>query len=351
MSHSLTADQHKQLGNEHFKNREYEEAITEYTRAIVKDPKHAVYYTNRANCYLKLDKFQNVINDCERALEFDPKSLKAYYFMGKAQVELLLPYEALASLKKAYDFAQEQRSGFVKEIVGLILEAKKQRWIEMERVRIAEVSETYRYMKGLIDEDFKRRASSLDKESPYYTEEVIALGQEKEERLRQLDRMLQRAGEPDEYAAPYLKRSTGISKPEQDDDHGAFKPANVSQDEAMSTPRSDATLMSTPKTDAMDRDDDSIKENVKWPRKNLAPRVVPDYFLDKIMFEFMHDPVISAKSGISYERKMILEHFSYGRMFDPIAQVPMTERDLIPNRALKEACDAYLAENGWAVDY
>ncbi|KAG0269717.1 STIP1 y and U box-containing protein 1 [Actinomortierella ambigua] len=301
MSHSLTADQHKQLGNEHFKKKEYEEAITEYSRAIVKDPRQAVYYTNRANCYLKLDKYQNVINDCERAIEFEPKS--------------------------SYEFAQGQQSGFAKEIIGLIQEAKKQKWIELERARIAEVSGTYRYMKGLIDDDFKRRALALDKESPLYAEEVIELGQEKEDRLRQLDHMLQRAGEPDEYAAPYLQRSTGASNTMPNGHHDA------------------------PKLDGSEHHDDLKKASNKWPRKNLAPRVVPDHFLDKITFEFMHDPVISIKSGISYERKMMQEHFSYGRMFDPIAQVPMTERDLIPNRALKDACEAYLAENGWAVDY
>ncbi|KAG0227924.1 STIP1 y and U box-containing protein 1 [Actinomortierella wolfii] len=351
---SLTADQHKQLGNEHFKHKEYEEAITEYTRAIVKDPKQAVYYTNRANCYLKLEKYQHVINDCERAIELDPKSvfdLSSHLYlidtqqMGKAQVELQLPFEALASLRKAYDFAQEQRSGSAKDIVGLLLEAKKQRWIELERSRIAEVSETYCYLKGLIEDDFSRRALALDKESPCYSEDVIELGREKEERLRQLDRMLERAGKPDEYAAPYLK-----TRQEND-----FQSADNNQEQESATPRSDATLTPVPEDykDSMTTDSSENPKDAtdKSSRKTLAPRVVPDYFLDKITFEFMHDPVISTKSGITYERKMIQEHFAHGRMFDPIAQVPMTEQDLIPNRALKDACEAYLEENGWAVDY
>ncbi|KAF9983191.1 hypothetical protein BGZ65_002078 [Modicella reniformis] len=79
---------------------------------------------------------------------------------------------------------------------------------------------------------------------------------------------------------------------------------------------------------------------------------VPDYLLDKITFSIMRDPVISIKSGISYERKTLLEHFSYGRMFDPVcgAQMPLTKDDIIPNRALKEACDDFLAKNKWAED-
>jgi hypothetical protein len=35
MASTLTADQHKLMGNEHFKLKEFEEAIAEYSTAIV----------------------------------------------------------------------------------------------------------------------------------------------------------------------------------------------------------------------------------------------------------------------------------------------------------------------------
>jgi STIP1 family protein 1 len=225
--------------------------------------------------------------------------------MGKANLELHQPAEAYAMLKRAYDFALEQRSSFTKDIVMLIAEAKKQKWIEEERRRIAQVSETYKYLAGLIEDDFQRRKNALDTTAsdPEYLSDLKL---DRTMHLEQLESMIQHAGTPDEYAKPYL----------------------VHMDTTIHTIAPQSSSATAP-----------------------VPREVPDYMLDKITFEFMHDPVISTKSGISYERATLLEHFSHGRMFDPVAQVPLTERDIIPNRALKEACEDYISKNGWAVDY
>lgn len=223
--------------------------------------------------------------------------------------------------------ALEQRSAFTKDIVAIIAEAKKQRWIEQERRRIAQVSDTYRYLSGLIEQDIQRQVDALDRNSSDYQDYLADLRSDKEERLKQLEAMTQRAGIPDDNVRPYIERkksttnkSNGVISPE-----GTPDPAS-----------------------AMDTDQEPYKKPILAP---AAPRELPDHLLDKITFELMHDPVISIKSGISYERNTLMEHFSYGRMFDPVAQVPMTERDVIPNRALKEACEEFLTKNGWAVDY
>lgn len=309
MASNLTAEQHKLKGNEYFKTKDYDGAIHEYSTAIVKDPKVAVYYCNRANCYLKVERYTNVVADCERVVELDPKSVKGYYFMGKAQLELGQPSEAYSVLKRSYDLALEQRSTFTKDIVLVIGEAKKQKWIEQERARLLEVSETYQYLSDLIKQDIQRQMDALDQDASDYEDNAAYLRSEKDYRLRQLETMLQHAEDSDDYVKPFIQ-----SKKE-------------------------------PSTNG------SISPKVPEPKTPFHIREVPDCFLDKITFEFMHDPVISTKSGISYEKNTLLEHFSYGRMFDPVAQVPMTERDIIPNRALKEACDDFLSKNGWAVDY
>ncbi|KAK3831027.1 MAG: hypothetical protein J3R72DRAFT_455356 [Linnemannia gamsii] len=330
MASTLTAEQHKLRGNDFFKVKDLDQAIQEYSTAIVKDPKVAVYYQNRANCYLKLEKYSNVISDCERVVELDKKSVKGYYFMGKAQLELGQPSEAYSFLKKSYELALEQRSAFTKEIVAIISEAKKQRWIEKERRIIAQVSDSYRYLSGLIEQDIQRQVDALDRNSTDFQDGLADLRAEREERLRQLETMTQRAGIADENARPYIE-----SKNNRDNNrNGVFSP--------------EASPEFTRATQNTNGQDEPYKKPILAP---TAPREVPDYLLDKITFELMHDPVLSIKSGISYERTTLLEHFSYGRMFDPVAQVPMTERDILPNRALKEACEEFLSKNGWAVDY
>ncbi|KAG0205624.1 STIP1 y and U box-containing protein 1 [Mortierella sp. GBA30] len=326
MASNLTAEQHKLKGNEFFKTKAFDDAIHEYSTAIVKNPKVATYYCNRANCYLKLERYSSVVSDCERVVELDPKSVKGYYFMGKAQLELGQPSEAYSFLKRSYELALEQRSSFTKEIVMIISEAKKQKWIEEERRRLAQVSETYRYLSDLIEHSIQRQIDVLDQNSASYQDNLTDLRSDREYRLRQLDSIMQRAAAPDENAKSYIEHrpaeKNGIPSPD------------------------DSPSISNHISDLE-------KEKLRQQQyaAPLAPREVPDYMLDKITFEFMHDPVISTKSGITYERHTLLEHFSYGRMFDPVAQVPLTERDLIPNRALKEACDDFLSKNGWAVDY
>ncbi|XP_023305521.2 RNA polymerase II-associated protein 3 [Lucilia cuprina] len=58
---------------------EYPMAIEAYTQAIELYPDDAVYYSNRALCYLKLERYDECIEDCERAIDIDRLAVKAYY--------------------------------------------------------------------------------------------------------------------------------------------------------------------------------------------------------------------------------------------------------------------------------
>lgn len=78
-------------------------------------------------------------------------------------------------------------------------------------------------------------------------------------------------------------------------------------------------------------------------------QVVPDYLVDGITFEIMHDPVITP-SGSSFDRVGIVKYVEQAGV-DPITRVNMTVRDLRPNYALKAACEDFLDKNGWAVDW
>ncbi|XP_052685988.1 E3 ubiquitin-protein ligase CHIP-like isoform X2 [Crassostrea angulata] len=79
-------------------------------------------------------------------------------------------------------------------------------------------------------------------------------------------------------------------------------------------------------------------------------RDVPDYLCGKISFELMRDPVITP-SGITYDRKDIVEHLQRVGHFDPVTRTDLTQDQLIPNLAMKEVIDNYLEENPWAEDY
>lgn len=81
----------------------------------------------------------------------------------------------------------------------------------------------------------------------------------------------------------------------------------------------------------------------------FGSQILPDYLIDNITFEIMHDPVITV-SGHSYDRIGITKYLQQSHV-DPVTRAPMTVKDLRPNYALKYACEEFLSKNGWAVDY
>lgn len=76
---------------------------------------------------------------------------------------------------------------------------------------------------------------------------------------------------------------------------------------------------------------------------------VPEHLCCKISFEVMSDPVITP-SGVTFDRASLQEHFAAVGHFDPMSREPLTESQLIANRAIKEAIDDFVAENPW-VDF
>jgi Ubiquitin fusion degradation protein 2 len=76
---------------------------------------------------------------------------------------------------------------------------------------------------------------------------------------------------------------------------------------------------------------------------------VPDWLIDGITFEIMHDPVVTP-AGNSFDRSGIVRYVEKSGV-DPLTRVSMTVDDLRPNYALKAACEEFLDKNGWAVDW
>ncbi|KAF9874691.1 chip protein (carboxyl terminus of hsc70-interacting protein) [Colletotrichum karsti] len=78
-------------------------------------------------------------------------------------------------------------------------------------------------------------------------------------------------------------------------------------------------------------------------------REVPSWAIDDISFGIMVDPVIT-KTGKSYERASIMEHLRR-HPSDPLTREPLLPSELRPNLGLRQACEDFLKENGWAVDW
>lgn len=82
-----------------FAEKEYDNAIELYTKAIELMPTSAVYYANRSLAHLRLESFGSALEDGVSAVKSDPSYLKGYYRRAAAQMSLGKFKKALADFE------------------------------------------------------------------------------------------------------------------------------------------------------------------------------------------------------------------------------------------------------------
>ncbi|KAL3272392.1 hypothetical protein HHI36_013869 [Cryptolaemus montrouzieri] len=279
---NLSDKELKEQGNRMFSLRKYEEAINCYSKAIIKNPDVAHYFTNRALCHLKLSRWHDACTDCRRALDMDPCLVKGHFFLGQALLELESYDEAIKHLQRASDLAKEQKMNFGDDIASQLRTARKKRFSIQEDKRIAQEIELQSYLNKLIGDDRDTRIRKIE-------DNVDICEEEREMKIREVE----------EQAERYSYELNNLL---------------IKVDE------------------------------------RRRKREVPDYLCGKISFEILQEPVITP-SGITYDKKDLEEHLQRVGHFDPVTRVKLTQDQLIPNFAMKEVVDAFLADNEWALDY
>jgi len=131
-----------------------------YTKAIEKCT-HSTHYTNRALCYFKLLQWSLAIEDCRHAIELDPRSIKAYFFMGQSLSELYHFDEAIVHLKRANELSKELKENYGDEITRTIRNVKRRRWAYIEEKKCKQESELQSYLKRLMLDDKQKQISKL----------------------------------------------------------------------------------------------------------------------------------------------------------------------------------------------
>eukprot|EP00794_Sanderia_malayensis_P017717 gene17717-19488_t len=109
-------DSTKSQGNEAFKKGKYKEALDLYTKALKIDPfnkaTNAKIHSNRANVNQKLNRLDEAIEDCDKAIEYDPNFLKPYvrrakcYMDSEKYEEAVRDYEKITKMDKSPDYRQ-----------------------------------------------------------------------------------------------------------------------------------------------------------------------------------------------------------------------------------------------------
>lgn len=305
---SLTATDYKNAGNRLCTLYRHEDAISYYDKAIAKDPNVSIFYSNKALCHLKLQQWPQAIQDCRKALELDPNSIKANFFLGQTLAESGCYDEALKHLQRAHELAKEKQLNFGDDITYQIRLTKRRRWSKIEDETAQLENELHEYLVNLIKQDTSSK-------------------------LKELNERLQTIG------------SVGSSTQQIDTIGFTREDAACASNEEANLESAKARVQS--KCDIYAEKLETMFSNLKLQRRK---RDVPDYLCGKISFEIMRDPVITP-SGITYDRQDIEEHLRRVGHFDPINRQPLRANQLVTNLAMKEVVDAYLSENEWANYY
>ncbi|CAI4229340.1 unnamed protein product [Auanema sp. JU1783] len=135
-ANSLTIDELKQLGNTFFSEKKYAEAIQAFTAAINKgarDKLGSICYQNRAAAKERVGghSLEDIVSDCEKAIELNPQYGKAYWRKARLQHQLKHYSEALTSVFCAsYLDASfsSQATEILYKILGNIQDFYKDQW-------------------------------------------------------------------------------------------------------------------------------------------------------------------------------------------------------------------------------
>lgn len=95
------AEKYKKQGNAYYKAKMYNQAIVEYTNALIENMDYAEVYYNRGIVFFDLNQFYKAIVDFDMAIMLNPKDRSAYYSRGLSYSKVGKMDLALNDVKKA----------------------------------------------------------------------------------------------------------------------------------------------------------------------------------------------------------------------------------------------------------
>merc|ERR1719440_1106801 len=128
------ADGHKAKGNDAYKAKKFDEAVTHYQAAIDALPDEMTYYNNLAAVLFEQKKFDDCITKCKEAIEVGRSMRADYKVVAKSFARIGNAYKAqdkLEEAKRAYeDSLMEDRTEDVEKRLKLLQKEMKKREVE-----------------------------------------------------------------------------------------------------------------------------------------------------------------------------------------------------------------------------
>jgi stress-induced-phosphoprotein 1 len=124
------AKQKKEEGNTLYQKKEFEKALAAYDEAIAIDPTNMTFVSNKAAVYFTQKKYDECIEECEKALEVGKANMAPFEDRGKALTRCAKAYQKKGNLEKGIELCKSaQLENFNKDTQRLLktweLEKKK----------------------------------------------------------------------------------------------------------------------------------------------------------------------------------------------------------------------------------
>ncbi|XP_032662828.1 RNA polymerase II-associated protein 3 isoform X2 [Odontomachus brunneus] len=114
------AIEYKEEGNHFVRQKKWDKAIASYSKAIKLFPYDAIFFANRALCFLKQDNLYSAEADCSSSIQIDDTYVKAYHRRATARMGLKHYKEAKLDIEKVLTLAPSN-----KEAKALLSEINK----------------------------------------------------------------------------------------------------------------------------------------------------------------------------------------------------------------------------------
>lgn len=116
----------KNLGNDEYKKKNFDEALKHYNRAVELDPTDITYYLNIAAVYFEQKEFDKCIEQCEKAIEIGRENRADFKLIAKAFTRIGHSHKKLNNWKQAKVFYEKSMSEHrTPEIKTLLSEIEK----------------------------------------------------------------------------------------------------------------------------------------------------------------------------------------------------------------------------------
>ena len=109
------AEDFKSRGNKAMKNKQYQEAVDLYTKAVKIDLSSAVYRANRSAALLSMEKFEQACTDAFIATQLDPNYAKAWARLGIAHLKRDNWQRAHDAYQRAIEVAGDESTSLMRQ--------------------------------------------------------------------------------------------------------------------------------------------------------------------------------------------------------------------------------------------